>query len=111
MRIDEAAGDNAACGGCLGVLLVVYAGDDRSAPIVVLRSMARRWRDGETLDLPTPVRAPTARGRAVSLADRGRGRCMFVGVLAYAVFAGADFGCGFWDLTAGDADAGGRCAR
>lgn len=26
---------------------------------------------------------------------------MFAGVIAYAVFAGADFGVGFWDLTAG----------
>jgi cytochrome d ubiquinol oxidase subunit II len=32
---------------------------------------------------------------------------MFVGILAYAVFAGADFGCGVWDLTAGDAKRGG----
>jgi cytochrome bd ubiquinol oxidase subunit II len=32
---------------------------------------------------------------------------MFVGVMAYAVFAGADFGCGVWDLTAGDAERGG----
>ncbi|HEX2783384.1 MAG TPA: cytochrome d ubiquinol oxidase subunit II, partial [Ilumatobacteraceae bacterium] len=32
---------------------------------------------------------------------------MFVGVIAYAVFAGADFGCGVWDLTAGDARRGG----
>jgi cytochrome d ubiquinol oxidase subunit II len=31
---------------------------------------------------------------------------MFVGVIAYAVFAGADFGCGVWDLTAGDAGEG-----
>lgn len=31
----------------------------------------------------------------------------FAGVLAYAVFAGADFGCGLWDLTAGDAERGG----
>ena len=31
---------------------------------------------------------------------------MFVGVLAYAVFAGADFGSGVWDLTAGDARRG-----
>lgn len=31
---------------------------------------------------------------------------LFVGVLAYAVFAGADFGSGFWDLTAGDAETG-----
>jgi cytochrome d ubiquinol oxidase subunit II len=31
---------------------------------------------------------------------------MFVGVVAYAVFAGADFGSGVWDLTAGDAEHG-----
>jgi cytochrome bd ubiquinol oxidase subunit II len=31
---------------------------------------------------------------------------MFLGVVAYAVFAGADFGSGLWDLTAGDAERG-----
>ncbi|MGH9041106.1 MAG: cytochrome d ubiquinol oxidase subunit II [Acidimicrobiia bacterium] len=31
---------------------------------------------------------------------------LFVGVLAYALFAGADFGSGIWDLTAGDAQRG-----
>jgi cytochrome d ubiquinol oxidase subunit II len=31
---------------------------------------------------------------------------LFAGVLAYAVLAGADFGSGFWDLTAGDAERG-----
>jgi cytochrome d ubiquinol oxidase subunit II len=31
---------------------------------------------------------------------------MFVGVVAYAVLAGADFGAGFWDLTAGGARRG-----
>ena len=34
------------------------------------------------------------------------GAIMFVGVIAYAVFAGADFGSGVWDLTAGDAERG-----
>ena len=33
---------------------------------------------------------------------------LFVGVIAYAVFAGADFGAGFWDLVAGDAAEGER---
>lgn len=32
---------------------------------------------------------------------------LFLGVVAYAVLAGADFGSGVWDLTAGDADRGG----
>jgi len=31
---------------------------------------------------------------------------LFAGVLAYALFAGADFGSGVWDLTAGDAERG-----
>jgi cytochrome d ubiquinol oxidase subunit II len=33
---------------------------------------------------------------------------MFAGVVVYAVFGGADFGSGFWDLTAGGAERGGR---
>jgi cytochrome d ubiquinol oxidase subunit II len=33
---------------------------------------------------------------------------LFVGVMAYAVFGGADFGAGFWDLIAGGADRGVR---
>jgi cytochrome d ubiquinol oxidase subunit II len=32
---------------------------------------------------------------------------MFAGVVVYAVLGGADFGSGFWDLTAGDARRGG----
>jgi cytochrome bd ubiquinol oxidase subunit II len=33
---------------------------------------------------------------------------LFAGVILYAVFAGADFGAGFWDLTAGRAERGRR---
>jgi cytochrome d ubiquinol oxidase subunit II len=33
---------------------------------------------------------------------------LFFGVTAYALFGGADFGSGFWDLTAGGADRGAR---
>jgi cytochrome bd ubiquinol oxidase subunit II len=33
---------------------------------------------------------------------------LFVGVTAYAVFGGADFGAGFWDLTAGGTQRGAR---
>src|SRR3978361_897860 len=31
---------------------------------------------------------------------------LILGLLAYAVFGGADFGAGFWDLTAGGAERG-----
>src|SRR3954468_23683297 len=33
---------------------------------------------------------------------------LFIGVVAYAIFGGADFGAGFWDLIAGGADRGHR---
>ncbi len=33
---------------------------------------------------------------------------LWIGVVAYAVFGGADFGAGFWDLVAGDAGRGAR---
>ena len=33
---------------------------------------------------------------------------LFVGITAYAVFGGADFGAGFWDLFAGGAARGER---
>jgi cytochrome d ubiquinol oxidase subunit II len=33
---------------------------------------------------------------------------MFTGIVAYAIFGGADFGSGIWDLTAGDARRGAR---
>jgi cytochrome bd ubiquinol oxidase subunit II len=33
---------------------------------------------------------------------------LFIGVLAYALLGGADFGAGFWDLTAGGAERGRR---
>jgi len=33
---------------------------------------------------------------------------LFFGVTAYAIFGGADFGAGFWDLVAGGAERGER---
>ena len=33
---------------------------------------------------------------------------LFAGVLVYAVFGGADYGCGLWDLTAGGLERSGR---
>lgn len=33
---------------------------------------------------------------------------VMLGITAYAIFGGADFGAGFWDLTAGTAEGGGR---
>jgi cytochrome bd-type quinol oxidase subunit 2 len=35
---------------------------------------------------------------------------MWIGVTAYALFGGADFGAGFWDLLAGSAREGHGCS-
>lgn len=66
MRTSEAAGSNSGLWWLLGATTVVYAGMTAGA-VVVLRSMARRWRAGEA-DLPSPY-GPEAR-----LSDTGRGR-------------------------------------
>lgn len=46
----------------------------------------------------------------MGLAD-GVAVIIFLGVVLYAVFGGADFGSGFWDLTAGDPQRGGAVRR
>src|SRR5262245_63938160 len=61
-----------------------------------------------------PARAGRGRG-AVRTARAGErlvstavAVVLFVGVTAYAIFGGADFGAGFWDLVAGGAERGKR---
>ena len=53
MRIDEAVTPGGGVWVSLGFLVVVYTAMLTGAALV-LRSMARRWRAGEPLDLPTP---------------------------------------------------------
>jgi len=52
LRTADAAGDNPGLWWLFGATLVVYTGLTVGA-VVVLRSMARRWREGEA-DLPSP---------------------------------------------------------
>lgn len=52
MRTEEAAGSHSGLWWLLGATVVVYAGMTAGA-VVVLRSMARRWRAG-AVDLPSP---------------------------------------------------------
>lgn len=46
----------------------------------------------------------------MSVAD-GVAAVMFAAVILYSIFAGADFGSGIWDLTAGDAKRGAKTRR
>ena len=48
-------------------------------------------------------------GDSVTLADIAAA-LLFVGVVAYAIFGGADFGTGVWDLLGGDAPADDKVA-
>ena len=83
--------------------------------ILVLRGMSRRFRRaGGFHDTDTPYGPPAARWPR-RLADEGRrpmsdtvAVVLLIGLAAYAVFGGADFGAGFWDLTAGGPSAGRR---
>ena len=53
LRTADAASTNHGLWYTYGAILVVYTGMTVAA-VAVLRSMARRWREGEDLDLPTP---------------------------------------------------------
>jgi cytochrome d ubiquinol oxidase subunit I len=57
MRIDEAVTTSGGIWVSLVVLVVVYAAMGVGA-VLVLRSMARRWREGAPADLPTPYGPP-----------------------------------------------------
>lgn len=69
MRVEDAVTQGSGVWISLLVLVVVYAAMTVGA-VATLRSMARRWREGEVLSLPTPY-SPATRSRR---ARRGAGR-------------------------------------
>ena len=78
--------------------------------ILVLRAMSRRWREGAatTPTSATPPYGPTGEeAAAVSKADVAA-VILWIGATFYALFGGADFGGGFWDLSPADAERGER---
>ena len=86
--------------------------------ILVLRGMSRRWReagDVDESDVPYGPSDPGILGGDTPRGGAGRMNLanatavvLFFGVTAYALFGGADFGAGFWDLIAGGAERGER---
>ncbi|MET1048242.1 MAG: cytochrome ubiquinol oxidase subunit I [Acidimicrobiales bacterium] len=60
MRVEDAVTRGSGVWVSLVVLIVVYAGMTAGA-VVTLRSMSRRWRAGEPLELPTPYSPPGRR--------------------------------------------------
>ena len=75
-----------------------------------LRSLSRRWREPAMTKRCRTARTPTRprpRWPGLNLAN-AVAVVLVVGVTMYAVFGGADFGAGFWDLMAGGGDRGRR---
>ena len=87
------------------------------ATVLILRTMAHRWRTAEIADAEVPYgpsepapppRARTACGEGgMSTADAVAG-VLWIGATLYAVFGGADFGAGLWSLLAGRGERGER---
>ena len=86
------------------------------ATVLILRTMAHRWRTEEIGEAevpygpsePAPPPSPRRRWeRGMSTADAVAG-VLWLGVTLYAVFGGADFGAGFWALLAGGGERGAR---
>ena len=82
-------------------LVVVYIGLASRRPLYMLRRLARTPPEVETR------RGAARRGARLMLADLALA-VLVIGLSAYAVLGGADFGAGFWDLTAGGAERGAR---
>ena len=79
-------------GWVLAGLAAIYAGLAISA-ILILRGMSRRWRKGEEVRAPYEPRRRPDREAAVIMTDVVA-VIIWVGVIAYAVFGGADYGAG-----------------
>ena len=117
-KVKQAATPNQGVWATFLIIAVLYVGVGVTL-VLILRHMSRRWREQP---------APRHRNRRAVRPARtdpgrpGRGRAgagrmtdavavvLMVGIVAYAVFGGADFGAGFWDLTAGGAARGERPA-
>ena len=113
MRTEDAVTQASGVWVTFALVLLLYAALG-AALVITLRAMARRWRAADEEDSDVPYGPPpprprrgAARGRAMSSADAVAG-VLWVGVTAYAVFGGADFGAGFWSLVAGGGERGRR---
>ena len=85
-----------------------------TATVIILRRMARRWREEgeESVGVPYgPPSEPAVKRRSrVSKADIAAA-ILWVGATLYAVFGGADFGAGFWSLVGGSGERAERARR
>ena len=114
MKVEDAVTGNTGVWISFCAVVVLYLAVGITT-ILVLRGMSRRFRRaGGFTDHDAPY-APSAPPEETSPTPRGGGPVitavavvLLAAVVAYAVFGGADFGAGFWDLTAGGPERGAR---
>ena len=106
MKVEDAATGNTGVWITFVLVVALYVGLGITT-VLILRQMSKRFRERGLAehDVPYGPREPAAeepepRGGAGLMAGT-IAALLLAGVTAYAVFAGADFGAGFWDLVAG----------
>ena len=114
MKVEDAATGNTGVWITFVAVVLLYAALGVTT-IVVLRRMSRRFRAQHAeaglrrrRRALRAVRAERRRARGPGRVSTAAAIVLFIGVTAYAIFGGADFGAGFWDLTAGGTERGGR---
>ena len=113
MKVEDAATGNTGVWITFIAVVVLYLALGVTT-ILVLRGMSRRFREPDGFADHDAPYAPSATAPRTS--TRGGGGpvstavavVLLLAVIAYAVFGGADFGAGFWDLTAGGPERGAR---
>ena len=116
MKVEDAATGNTGVWITFFAVVALYIGLGVTT-ILVLRGMSRRFRrQTRVRRVGRALRAqPEPAGRTGRTGRRGPGAMstvvavvLFIGVTAYALFGGADFGAGIWDLLAGGTERGER---
>ena len=116
MKVEDAATANTGIWITFIGVVLLYLGLGVTT-ILVLRGMSRRFREGDRsdeADVPYGPSEPTAPSES---ADERKvphrmsttaAIILFAAITMYAIFGGADFGAGFWDLVAGGTKRGER---
>ncbi len=120
MKVEDAATANTGIWITFIGVIILYVGLGITT-ILVLRQMSRRFREGGgrsgEADVPYGPSEPSETGDVRRLGGRAEGAplmattaalILFAAITTYAIFGGADFGAGFWDLVAGGTKRGGR---
>ena len=114
LKVEQAATTNSGVWATFLIILGLYIGVGVTL-VLVLRGMSRRWRTGQVDETRGPYEPSDPDPIGMDPTDSARGRMsdvvavvLFVCLTAYALFGGADFGAGFWDLLAGGSERGRR---